>query len=221
MNDTANQTNSYVDSYAPPAPSTQPPTTPSDAPTNDTPAPAVNANSEPAMSPPTSTPAPAAPQTAPPATSGQSQTLEDQNIFFLLGVEDVADEEKEAFLDELQQVIWEDFLENDVQLLITENENVELQQIMDKSYPSDLDKQEAIVVYLEKLIPDLEEVMLEKAMDLKREMVDERLVSMREVFATDAATLQTIDQAASLIQQDKWRDAAEMLNGLELKQPAA
>lgn len=96
-----------------------------------------------------------------------SESLEEQNIFELLGVADGSDEEKEEFLDELQQVIWEDFLENDVELLVTLEEKKQVDAILAKTDSNDLEKQEELVVYLEKLIPDLEEIMLEKALELK------------------------------------------------------
>lgn len=224
MADTSNP-NSYVDTYTPP--SSQPPVTTTPAPSPAAPLqdaqlgatpmppvpPAPPAPDQPSMP----TAAPSMPPTAPvtPGVPSQSQTLEDQNIFELLGVQDVSDDEKEQFLDELQQVIWEDFLENDVNLLITESEKTELNAISAKTYQSDLDKQEAIVVYLEKLIPDLEEIMLEKALELKQDMVEERVASLKELYAGQADKLQVIAQAESQMSNDQWRDAATTLNSLK------
>ncbi len=175
--------------------------------------------------PPASTPTPAAatpsnPTQAPanpsePAresASPVSQALEDQNIFHLLGVTDATEDEKEAFLDELQQVIWEDFLENDVELLITEEEMTELRKIMAQKPGSDLEQQEAIVVYLEKLIPDLEEIMLEKALELKADMVKERIKGMKEYYAGQSEKLDDLTKAESMIADDQWRAAADSLN---------
>lgn len=180
---------SYVDTYSPPAGA----------------APATPASSA------------ATPATAPAEPSKSttvSQSLEDQNIFFLLGVEDGSDEEKEAFLDELQQVIWEDFLERDVELLITEEELQGMKKIMAQKEKSDLQLQEEIVVYLEKLIPDLEDILLEKALELKEDMVRERVSSMRELAAGKTEVLAKLDQAEAFIKDNQWRAAAEVLNGL-------
>lgn len=141
-----------------------------------------------------------------------SQTLEDQNIFFLLGVTDGTDDEREAFLDELQQVIWEDFVENDVELLITSDEMIEFKKIMEKGDTPEV--QEEMIVYLEKLIPDLEEIMLEKALELKEDMVRERIAGMKTYFQDKPESLQKVEQAEQLINQDQWRAAAEQLNGL-------
>jgi hypothetical protein len=190
---------SYVDDYQPPA---------------------ANPVNQPAPSMPSPVPVPAAPMQVPTPmasapTASVSQALEDQNIFFLLGVDDGSDEEKESFLDELQQVIWEDFLENDVQLLITEEEKQALQQIQAKTDLSEEDKQEEMVVYLEKLIPDLEEIMLEKALELKEDMVKERIAGMREYYADNLEQLKKVDEADALVRDDKWRDAAAVLNSLK------
>lgn len=184
MQDQPANPTSYVDTYAPPAAN--------GAPTVTTP-----------VTPPTSH-----------STSAVSQSLEDQNIFFLLGVDDGSDEEKEAFLDELQQVIWEDFLERDVELLVTEEELQGMKKIMAQKEKSELQLQEDMVVYLEKLIPDLEEILLEKALELKEDMVRERVSSMRELAAGKADVLVKLDQADTLIKDNQWRAAAEVLNGL-------
>lgn len=200
---------SYVDDYQPPQSNDNQPVVPA---MNPAPMPSVPAA-------PASAPVAAAPQ---PAVNDQtavggvvSQSLEDQNIFYLLGVDDGTDEEKESFLDELQQVIWEDFLENDVQLLITEEENQGLKQIQAKADVSEADKQEEMVVYLEKLIPDLEEIMLEKALELKEDMVRERIAGMRDYYVDRPAELQRLNEVETLLKEDKWRDAAAVLNSLK------
>lgn len=143
-----------------------------------------------------------------------TESLEDQNIFVLLGVTDGTDQEKESFLDELQQVIWEDFLENDSKVLLTTDEHTEMKKLMDKSYASELEKQEAVVDYLEKLIPDLEEIMLEKALELKADLFRERIMGMKEYYSNDNAKLSKLEEANNLIQQDKWASAATVVNGL-------
>lgn len=220
MDDTAQTpSNSYVNTYVPPSEAggnvsptgtipqvhAAPAPTPSSVPSNPTPAP---------MPEPTSstTSTPAAPASGSEPVSTNEEALEAQNIFDLLGVSQATDQEKEAFLDELQQVIWEDFIENDVQLLISEAELAEMQKVQTQTYPSDLEKQEALVVFLEKLIPDLENLMLDKALDLKRDMVMERIAGMKEYFAGQTDKLQEITKAEDLITQNKWRSAADILN---------
>ena len=139
------------------------------------------------------------------------ESLEEQNVFDLLGVADGTDEEREQFLDELQQVIWEDFLESDVELLVTVEEMAQVRSITDKNI-GDLEKQEELIVYLEKLIPDLEEIMLEKALELKEDMMKERIAGMKEMFAGQEDKLSRIAEAEQLISQNKWNSAAGVLN---------
>ena len=186
----------YVDAYAPPPDITSPAMM----------SPTSQQATEPAPSSTSSSPTPAVEQ------SSQSETLEDQNIFFLLGVRDGTDQEKESFLDELQQVIWEDFLEYDVKLLITSDEQAELKNLLDSQTDRDLEKQEKIIVYLEKLIPDLEEIMLEKALELKEEMVRERVNGMRQFYADKPEKLQRIDDAERIMDEGKWYSAAHLLD---------
>ncbi len=156
-----------------------------------------------------------APQTEQPTEPSVSETLEDQNIFVLLGVDDGSTQEKERFLDELQQVIWEDFLENDVELLVTSQEKEKVDAILNNNDLSDLEKQEQIIVYLEELIPDLEEIMLEKALELKQDMVKERIEGMREYYQDDKRALNQINQASRNFAQGKWASGAEILNRIK------
>ncbi|MEA2056275.1 MAG: hypothetical protein U9O78_00960 [Patescibacteria group bacterium] len=146
-----------------------------------------------------------------------SEKLEEQNIFTLLGVEGGDQEEKEQFLDELQQVIWEDFLENDLPLLVTTAEKKDIDQILDDKDLNDLDKQDKIIQYLDKLIPDLEEIMLEKALELKEELVLERVAAMKKFYAGDQTKQNKISQAQELYNQNKWASGTKLLNQISSK----
>jgi hypothetical protein len=149
----------------------------------------------------------------PPSTAAvSSEDLADQNIFEMLGVTTGTAEQREQFLDELQQVIWEDFLDNDTKLLLTDVEQGELQKILQASPAKSLEQQEQAVIYLEKLIPDLEDIMLEKALQLKEELVRERLRALRELHRSDAAKITKLDEAEQLMTQNKWRAATTALN---------
>lgn len=166
------------------------------------------------------TPAPAAsptpvsmPMTNSAEAADKAESLETQNIFELLGVSNGSDADKEAFLDELQQVIWEDFLTSDLQLLLTRAELAEVEQLRSQN-PDPAKQQEAVVAYLEKLIPDMEDIMLEKALELKREMVRERVTGMRSYLAGKADKLAELDKVQELLRQEKWASVARALNSL-------
>jgi hypothetical protein len=143
----------------------------------------------------------------------QNQSLETQNIFDLLGVSDGKAEEKEAFLDELQEVIWEDFIENDTGLLLNEEQQAKLKEIQDKGQTPEV--QEEMLVYLEKLLPDLEDMMMDKALELKEDMVLERISGMKEFYGQNQDALSKIGQAEELISQNKWADAGNLLNKIK------
>jgi len=159
--------------------------------------------------------------------SAASETLEDQNIFVMLGVGDGTEELKENFLNELQQVIWDDFLENDVDLLITSDEKVKFDEILAKKDKTDASEstkeasdkiQDALVAYLETLIPDLEDIMLEKASDLKSDLYAERIISMKEYYANDIENLTLINSAEKMMHEDKWYSSAKVLNEIKTKE---
>jgi hypothetical protein len=144
----------------------------------------------------------------------ESEALEDQNIFEMLGITSATEDEKEGFLDELQQIIWEDFLDNDVELLLTEEELVDFKKIADKEGVSEDEKQSEMVDFLEKLIPDLEKIMLEKAIELKEEMFVERMTQLRKEFADKPETLDKLDEAQKLQENQMWHKAAAVLNAI-------
>jgi hypothetical protein len=210
--------NSYVDHYQPPAQHTQV-SDPSVMPTGVADPTVSAATAEPSTTSAASitpiTPITSASQAAlsdSSAPAGDSQSLEDQNIFFLLGVEESTEEEREYFLDQLQQVIWEDFVENDVELLLTEEELTEFKKIADTAGTATEEQQGAMIDFLEKLIPDLEKIMLEKAMELKEEMVRERILELTKQFEQDPDKLKAVRHASSLIDEQQWKSAAEELN---------
>lgn len=199
-----------IDAYQPPAdPSQSQPVT--DQPTLYTPPAAPAAQPDPAVPPVAQ---PVAPQQADSVSNTPSETLDDQNIFYMLDADDGTDEQKNQFLDELQQVIWEDFLENDTKLLLTSDELTQLQDLTGGDYSKPILEQEAAVEFLEKLIPDLEDLMLEKALQLKGDLFRERISSLRELYADNPTQLATVEQANALMDQDKWYSAAQTLNAL-------
>lgn len=146
------------------------------------------------------------------STPEAAESLEDQNIFYLLGVDDGTEEQKSQFLDELQQVIWEDFLDTDVKLLLTEAEMQELERLEATKPDAKMEEQEEVIVYLEKLIPDLEDILLEKALGLKADLFRERIAGMREYHAANPQALTTVSEAEQLMNQEKWLSAARLLN---------
>lgn len=148
-----------------------------------------------------------------PAT-GPAEKIEEQNIFELLGVMDADSSEKEAFLDELQTALWEDFLDKDLALLVTESQLKEVRDLRAQTSLPENDRQEKLIKKVESLVPDIEDIMLEKALELKEEMVKERMAGMKEYFAAQSDKLAKIQEAETHISAGQWKTGAQLLNSL-------
>ncbi|HCR81625.1 MAG: hypothetical protein UX28_C0003G0106 [Candidatus Pacebacteria bacterium GW2011_GWA1_46_10] len=146
--------------------------------------------------------------------AADKEAIEEQNIFELLGVMKADEHEKEAFLDELQQALWEDFLDKDLALLIDDNQLKEIQALRKKTDLTDTARQEQLIQKVEQLVPDIEEIMLEKALELKEDMVKERLAGMKEYYATKPDEMTKIQQAEQHILHGRWKTGAQLLNTL-------
>ena len=151
-----------------------------------------------------------------PSNQGDKENTEEdlkaQNIFEMLGLMGITDDEKNQFLDELEAMIWDDFVVHDLELLLTSEEYAGARKIIDDRNQKDEEKKENLIVYLEKLIPDLDEVLYDKALELKSEMMGERLAKMKD--NADESTLSKVKEAEKMISQNLWKSAASLLNQL-------
>ncbi|MCC6711148.1 MAG: hypothetical protein IT416_02225 [Candidatus Pacebacteria bacterium] len=147
-------------------------------------------------------------------TNDTDESIDEQNIFDLLGVSDASDQEKEAFLDELQQALWEDFLEKDLILLVSEQEMLELDKIKTNTGLGEEQRQAQLIAKIEQLVPDIEEIMLEKALELKEDMVLERLQGIRESFQQANQNEAQLDIVADHFKNGRWKTGTQLLNSL-------
>jgi hypothetical protein len=109
-------------------------------------------------------------------------------------------------------MIWDDFVMHDLELLLTSEEYGQARQILDDQAKSEDERKEGLIIFLEKLIPDLDEVLYEKALELKSEMMAERLAKLKE--NTDSSVADKVKQAEAMISENRWRSAAALLNSL-------
>lgn len=144
-----------------------------------------------------------------------SQKLEDQSIFDLVGDNEGSLEEREAFLDDLQKVVWDDFLDNDVELLLTDEEMRPLEEIVSRPEVDAIKKQQEIVNYLESKVPDLEEIMLEKALKLKEDLLMERILATEQFFADKQDVLRRITDIRKMVDEGKFYDVIVALYEIE------
>lgn len=146
-----------------------------------------------------------------------AQSLENQSIFTLLGTQNtLSDDEKEAFLNKLQLILWNDFLENDVSSLITSEEYKILTTILKKDEVNASETQEEAVIFLENRIPDLEDILLEKALELKEKMIVERVSLLKEKYINeDKRRFRALITVENLFSKEQWKTGADILEAIE------
>lgn len=142
------------------------------------------------------------------------EDLESQNIFTMLGLENLEETEKEAFLADLEQLIWDNFIEVELPLLLNSEQKAQAEQILADNSKTEDERKEALLVYVEKFIPNLEEVMYKKALSLKKEMFEERLKKMRDQATEEnnLSLMADLDQVRELVAADRYKTATELLN---------
>jgi hypothetical protein len=154
------------------------------------------------------------PEVADAAVQTSGEDLESQNLFTMLALEDLSDEEKEAFLKDLEQLIWDNFVDVELPLLLNSEEKSQADQILADNNKTENERKEALLVYLEKFVPNLEEIMYKKALNLKREMFEERLKKLRASAAEEnnLSLMADLDQIQELIEADRYKTAVNLLN---------
>jgi len=101
---------------------------------------------------------------------------------------------------------------HDLELVLTSEEYAGALKILDAEDQKNNEKKENLIVYLEKILPNLDEILYDKALELKSEMMAERLSQMKK--NADEATLAKIKEVENLISQNKWKSASLLLNQL-------
>ncbi len=147
----------------------------------------------------------------------RSQLLIHQNIFYCLGIQSATDKEKNVFLDELEIIILVDFVENGVESieqLLDEDEFTQYKTILGNIDFLNLEKTEPLIDFLEKNIPDFEKIILVKTLELKKGILLERINQMAYNFASELDNVEQIMKAQSLADQDRWKDAWNLLNSI-------
>jgi len=117
-------------------------------------------------------------------------------------------------LADLEKLIWENFIEVELPLLLNSEEKAQADQILANNAKPEPERKEELLVYVEKFIPNLEEIMYKKALTLKKEMFEERIKKMRQQ-ATEENNLSLVadlDQIQELIAAGRYKTATELLN---------
>ena len=142
------------------------------------------------------------------------EDLEKQNIFAMLGLKNLEEPEKEAFLADLEQLIWDNFVEVELPLLLNSEQKAQADQILADQSKTENERREALLAYVEPFIPNLDEVMYKKALSLKKEMFEERVKKMRDQATEEnnLSLMADLDQIQELIAAGRYKTATELLN---------
>ena len=161
------------------------------------------------------TPKPTAEPSAEPTPEPvNEEDLEKQNIFAMLGLKNLEESEKEAFLADLEQLIWDNFVEVELPLLLNSEQKAQADQILADQSKTENERREALLAYVEPFIPNLDEVMYKKALSLKKEMFEERVKKMRDQATEEnnLSLMADLDQIQELIAAGRYKTATELLN---------
>ena len=161
------------------------------------------------------TPEPTAEPSAEPTPEPvNEEDLEKQNIFAMLGLKNLEESEKEAFLADLEQLIWDNFVEVELPLLLNSEQKAQADQILADQSKTENERREALLAYVEPFIPNLDEVMYKKALSLKKEMFEERVKKMRDQATEEnnLSLMADLDQIQELIAAGRYKTATELLN---------
>lgn len=164
---------------------------------------------------PESNPKPTAEPSAEPTPEPvNEEDLEKQNIFAMLGLKNLEESEKEAFLADLEQLIWDNFVEVELPLLLNSEQKAQADQILADQSKTENERREALLAYVEPFIPNLDEVMYKKALSLKKEMFEERVKKMRDQATEEnnLSLMADLDQIQELIAAGRYKTATELLN---------
>ena len=164
---------------------------------------------------PEPTPEPTAEPSAEPTPEPvNEEDLEKQNIFAMLGLKNLEESEKEAFLADLEQLIWDNFVEVELPLLLNSEQKAQADQILADQSKAENERREALLAYVEPFIPNLDEVMYKKALSLKKEMFEERVKKMRDQATEEnnLSLMADLDQIQELIAAGRYKTATELLN---------
>lgn len=141
------------------------------------------------------------------------QMLDQIDVFSLLGMQGT-EEEKMAFLQEMQQTIWSQVVEDEILPTLSQEQITEVEDIMaDTSVPLE-ESQAKVLEFLTRTTPNLPELLKNKILEFKASILVSRIGSLREKYATSPAQLQTLDSVESMLEQGSVQQAVQALSTL-------
>ena len=169
----------------------------------------------------------------------QITALVNADFFELVGLTDLTDEEKDGRLREMEQNIFVDFMQNDLPALIDERQQEELDEFLKR----DDAKPEDVMAKISEFVPDVEDIIFAKSIEMKRAVILEYLGTRALIMKEQKRLLENrqspnpnqslqekvnnlervehdralLEQALDLYKDGKWSEGVEILKGLILK----
>ena len=167
------------------------------------------------------------------------KTLEELDVFTLIGMENLPEEIKFQRLNKMQEIILTDFLRNDMYKYLSKDELY----LLDKEVQKGL-KPEDLLNRIRELIPNYEEVLYKKAQEFKKTLAKNQLQlkldiinKRKELLDTNlyprknpspeekVSALQELEdektvltQVLSFYEKDLWEDGVKILRRLRTKE---
>ena len=146
-------------------------------------------------------------------TPTAQQTLQRMDIFDILGAQGT-NEEKEAFLEELQDVIWQEVFEKHVSEKLTDDDVKAVEGIIADEAMEDDAKRVKLFEMLRDKVPDLDSILLDRTVQLKADMLQQRLEGMKEFYASNADATGKLSQAEQMWGAEQYQEMVDLLNTL-------
>lgn len=143
-----------------------------------------------------------------------SQTpFEQVDIFTVLGVAQ-DDPDREAFLQQMEEAIWEEIVENELSDKMSDADLDQIEAILNEEDTTMSEKRDKLFGMLVGKIPQFEVVVREYTMSAKRDLLFERLEGLKEFYAQDAAKLEQVNKADALFGEGQFTACVIALNAI-------
>jgi len=138
------------------------------------------------------------------------QTLDEIDVFTLLGMTG-SDEEKAEFLDQMQQTVWTQVVEEEILPTLTQAQITQVEDIMaDDSVPLEESKSKVFAFLLE-TTPELPELMKEKILEFKGEILVSRIAGLRDRYEGNPSELERLDSIELMLDEGNIQPALQAL----------
>jgi len=143
--------------------------------------------------------------------------FEQLDIFTVLGVAQ-DDPDREAFLQQMEEAIWEEIVENELADKLSDTELGQIESILDAKDVSQDGKRDQLFGMVVGRIPNFEKIVREYTMAAKRDLLSERLEGTKEFYTTtqpNADKLSQVERAGQLFEAGEFSACAQALNAIQ------